>query len=93
MKLHLRYIGEALVQWNASGAHPSAISAAVDPMAFMVGDYLSHPDFPGRWLSVALRHIDLSEPAVTLFLDLLPAHQSPPDFPENVLRLVRKTQT
>ena len=85
MNLHIRYVGAAQLEWNARNAPETKTPSALNPMMLMTGDLLTHQDFPQRWLVVLARHIDLIASEVTLYVDLLHAHQSPPNFPDNVL--------
>lgn len=77
MKIHIRYIGTALHKWRSFGAPESDIATSLNPETIHLHDFISLPGFPGDWLIVTARHIDLHEPALTLYLDLLPEHQRP----------------
>lgn len=89
MNFHIRYINAALAEWDQRGIPPSNISIPLALTDVQVGDTISHSDFPNRWLIVLVRHIDLTEPGITLFLDLLPERLLPDELPENVFQLFR----
>lgn len=80
MKIHFRFIGDALAEWNRMNIDTIEFTTQIAPDTFRLHDLISHPAFQDRWLIVQFRHIDLAEPALTLYLDLLPACQ-----PENIV--------
>ncbi len=82
MKIKIRHMTQALLAWEAAGSNPSQLAAGPETWHIQAGDFLTHPDFPERWLLVLARHIDLAESALTLFVDLLPESQS--EWPDNV---------
>lgn len=91
MKLDIQYINDALLDATNRKLSSSQLKTPIDSMAFMAGDCLSHPDFPGRWLIVKCRHFDLTQSLLTLFVDLLPPGNEPPlsGAPSNVVPLFR----
>lgn len=87
MNFHFRYIGDALAQWERAGIPPRNFSGVINPAGFHVGDFITHSDFPDRWLVVRARHFDLTEPGLTLYIDLHPEPQSSNEWPRNVAPL------
>ena len=87
MRVGIKYVNEALLDWKSRQTTTSVFCGSLPKDLIHSGDFISHPDFPDRWLVVVARHIDLASEELTLFLDLHPEHQSDTSLPGNVTKL------
>lgn len=92
MRIHIRYVGAALEIWQAHGSRHTETPLHLDAAVIQRGDVVTHPDFPVHHLLVVARELNLREPALTLYLDLLPGDPPAADAgqPDNVVPLGRK---